>query len=186
MGAWPSWRAPPRRGRLAVSAPDRDHPRRRHLHHAPSPPELAGRTARVPAVFAPTRSMRSTGLSSCEQRRSERTVEGSSAGLISVRSATRRCPPPRRIAPRAPCAQQRGLGVMTPVGWRRAAHARRLRKPRRRALHRPRFPPVAVAALDAEREIETETLPGRPGGQGRLTPPIVSSSRRRGISFSSI
>ena len=116
-------------------------------------------------------------------------MEGSSAGLISVRSATRRCPPTRRIAPRAPCAQQRGLGVMTPVGWRRAAHARRLRRPRRRALHRPPFPPVAVAALDgADARNQTETLSladeevHRADGSAKRDPSHVSSShhdRRR-------
>jgi len=47
-------------------------------------------TARVPG--APRRSTRSTGVFFREQRRRERTVAGSSAGPISVRSATRRVP----------------------------------------------------------------------------------------------
>ena len=52
----------------AVSAPDRDHPRRRHLHRAPSAPQLVGFKANVPA-WALRTSTNSTDLSSCEQRR---------------------------------------------------------------------------------------------------------------------
>jgi hypothetical protein len=88
-------------------------PRRRHLHHAPSTPEFVG--ARLASQWAPRRSTRSTGVFFREQRRQERTVEGSSAGPISVRSAPRRCPPTRRIAPRAPCAQHAGASSCLPL-----------------------------------------------------------------------
>ena len=74
----------------------------------------------------------------------------------------------------------RGLGCMTTVGGRRAAHARRLRRPRRRALHRSPFPPVAVAALDgADARNQTETLPGD-GYWSRSQPRTINVGGRYG------
>ena len=80
-------------------------------------------------------------------------MEGSSAGAISVRSAHRKFV--RDVPDRATSAMRptRADRPMTAVGPRCADHARRLRSTRRRALHRPRFPPVAVAALDGAAEI---------------------------------
>ena len=146
MGAWHSWRDPPRRGRLAVSAPDRDRPRRRHLHRAPSPPELAGRTARVPAA------LRTDAIDTFDWRVLLRAAAtgADGGGLVGGADLGQ-----ERHAPVSPDAPDRATSamrpatrarLMTPVGRRRAEHARRLRRPRRRALHRPRFPPVAVAA----------------------------------------
>ena len=159
MGAWGSWRDPPRRGRLAGSAPDRDRPRRRHLHHAPSPPPVVGRTARVPAAFAPAAIEAFDWLAL--SRAAATGADG--GGLVGGADLgqERHAPVSPDAPDRATSAMRpaRGRGCMTTVGGRRAAHARRLRRPRRRALHRSPFPPVAVAALDgADARNQTETL----------------------------
>ena len=111
VGAWHSWRDPARRGRRAVSAPDRDRPRGRHLHRAPSAPQLGRLAARSGGALRGSSTPRSRAarsstrhgwrgskptmvpvrrVSSCAQRRRRRTVEGSSAGAISVRRAHRK------------------------------------------------------------------------------------------------
>ena len=194
VGAWHSWRDPARRERLAMALlTEIAHPR------STPPPRALGAAARETPLALPARpTIRSPALrhtragvaqhqpsydfavrpacrlASAAAATADR-WRASSAGPISVRRANSQVrPATRRIASRVPCAQYARLDheprCARDAPTTRAGSGRT----RRRALHRPRFPTVAVAAMPETSDRRRTT---RAPGEIRRTAP----ARPRGI-----
>jgi hypothetical protein len=160
---------------------------------ARSAPQLVRRAVRVPAASADDRAPAEAARSStraCAARDQTETVPGqptcrpASRGggggrwrarrRVRSRSGAPIAGLPRRAGSRREChAPSSADRPMTGAGPRCADHARRLRRTRRRALHRPRFPQVAGAAVGAVPPTRTIRAPA----QDRTSPPRQTQRR---------